>query len=88
MITGTPKPIDEVLSMIEAYNKIIVAGCYGCVTVCRVGGDKEVQVLSSTLRLAREAAGRPVEIKEVCLERQCDPNILSPCAPTSRIIRR
>jgi ferredoxin len=81
MITGTPKPIDEVLSMIEAYNKIIVAGCYGCVTVCRVGGDKEVQVLSSTLRLAREAAGRPVEIKEVCLERQCDPEYLEPMRP-------
>ena len=81
MITGTPKPIEEILEMVEPYDNIIVAGCFGCVTVCRVGGDKEVQVLSSTLRLAREAAGKKLEIKEVCLERQCDPEYLEPMRP-------
>lgn len=81
MITGTAKPIEEILEMIEPYDKIIVAGCFGCVTVCRVGGEKEVQVLASTLRLAREAGGRPLEIREVCLERQCDPEYLEPMRP-------
>ena len=81
MITGTPKPIEEILEMLEPYDNIIVAGCFGCVTVCRVGGDKEVQVLSSTLRLAREAAGKKIEIREVCLERQCDPEYLEPMRP-------
>ncbi len=81
MITGTPKPIEEILEMLEPYDNIIVAGCFGCVTVCRVGGDKEVQVLSSTLRLAREAAGKKIEIKEVCIERQCDPEYLEPMRP-------
>lgn len=81
MITGTPKPIEEILEMIESYDKIIVVGCYGCVTVCRVGGEKEVQVLASTIRLAREAGSRPIEIKEVCLERQCDPEYLEPMRP-------
>lgn len=81
MITGTPKPIEEILEMLEPYRKIVVAGCYGCVTVCRVGGEKEVQVLSSTLRLAREAKGTPLEIKEVCLERQCDPEYLEAFRP-------
>ncbi|MBT8346362.1 MAG: methylenetetrahydrofolate reductase C-terminal domain-containing protein [Desulfofustis sp.] len=81
MITGTPKPIEEILEMLEPYNNIVVAGCFGCVTVCRVGGDKEVQVLSSTLRLAREAAGKKIEIREVCLERQCDPEYLEPMRP-------
>ena len=81
MITGTPKPIEEILEMLEPYDNIIVAGCFGCVTVCRVGGDKEVQVLSSTLRLAREAAGKKIEIREECLERQCDPEYLEPMRP-------
>ncbi len=81
MITGTPKPIEEILEMLEPYDNIIVAGCFGCVTVCRVGGDKEVQVLSSTLRLAREASGKKIEIREVCLERQCDPEYLEPMRP-------
>jgi len=81
MITGTPKPIDEILAMLEPYKRIVVAGCFGCVTVCRVGGEKEVQVLSSSLRLAREAKDRKLEIKEVCLERQCDPEYLEALRP-------
>lgn len=81
MITGTPKPINEVLEMLAPYNRVVVAGCFGCVTVCRVGGEKEVQVLSSSLRLAREAQGNKIEIKEVCLERQCDPEYLELLRP-------
>ncbi len=81
MITGTPKPIEEILEMIEPYDNIIVAGCHGCVTVCRVGGHKEVEVLSSTLRLAREAAGRKIEIHELSLERQCDPEYVETMRP-------
>jgi len=81
MITGTPKPIEEILEMVEPYDNIIVAGCHGCVTVCRVGGEKEVQVLASTLRLAREASGRKIAIKEVSLERQCDPEYVELMRP-------
>ena len=81
MITGTPKPIDEILEMVAPYDNIIVAGCHGCVTVCRVGGQKEVEVLSSTLRLARESDGKKIEIKELSLERQCDPEYVESMRP-------
>lgn len=81
MITGNQKPLEDILSMVESCDKIIVAGCYGCVTVCRVGGDKEVQVLSSAMRLARESAGRPIEVREVTLERQCDPEYVETMRP-------
>jgi ferredoxin len=81
MIVGNAKPIEEVLSMIEPFDKLIVAGCNGCVTVCRAGGEKEVQILASALRLAREAQGRPVEIREVTLERQCDPEYVELMRP-------
>lgn len=81
MITGTPKPIEEILEMVAPYDNIIVAGCHGCVTVCRVGGHKEVEVLSSTLRLAREAAGKEISIHEMSLERQCDPEYVESMRP-------
>lgn len=41
-------------------------------TVCSAGGQKEVDVLSSTIRLTREKDGNPIEIREENLERQCD----------------
>jgi ferredoxin len=78
MIIAEGKPIQEILAMIEPYDKIIVAGCKGCVTVCSAGGEKEVEILSSALRLARQVQGRPLEIKEVTLERQCDVEYLEP----------
>ena len=81
MITGEQKPLEELLSMVEPYERIAVVGCFGCVTVCRVGGEKEVQVLSSALRLARKAAGRHVEIREATLERQCDPEYVETLRP-------
>lgn len=41
-------------------------------TVCSAGGQKEVEVLSSTIRLAREKDENPIEVREENLERQCD----------------
>lgn len=78
MIIGEGKPIKEILAMIENYSKIILAGCKGCVTVCSAGGEKEVGILSSALSMARENQGKPIAIKEVTLERQCDPEYLEP----------
>lgn len=73
MIVGTGKPIEEILQIIEPFEKIIIAGCKGCVAVCAAGGEKEVGLLASEIRLARKRDGRRIEIREVTLERQCDP---------------
>jgi ferredoxin len=73
MIVADRKPLEELLEMIKDANKILLVGCKGCVTVCNVGGTKEVGILASTLKIARKKEGRPLEVDEMTLERQCDP---------------
>jgi ferredoxin len=73
MIVADRKPLEEILGMIKDCNKILVIGCKGCVTVCNVGGSKEVGILAATLKIARKKEGRPLIVDERTLERQCDP---------------
>jgi ferredoxin len=73
MIVAQGKPITDILEMIEPHDRIILVGCKGCVAVCAAGGEKEVGVLAAEIRLARKRDGREIEIREVTLERQCDP---------------
>ncbi|MDJ0782931.1 MAG: methylenetetrahydrofolate reductase C-terminal domain-containing protein [Desulfosarcinaceae bacterium] len=76
MIIADRKPLEEILEMIADVDNIMLVGCKGCVTVCNVGGLKEVQILSSSLKIARKKADRPLQIEEVLLERQCDPEYI------------
>jgi len=76
MIVADRKPIGEILDMVRDFKKILLVGCKGCVTVCNVGGAKEVGILASTLRIARSKEGNPLEVVEKTLERQCDPEYI------------
>jgi len=80
MIVGDSKPLEEILSMIEGREKVLVLGCRGCVTVCNVGGEKEVGILATTLRIARKKAGQEPQVDEMTLERQCDPEYIEELA--------
>ncbi|UCF83926.1 MAG: methylenetetrahydrofolate reductase C-terminal domain-containing protein [Desulfobacteraceae bacterium] len=73
MIVADRKPLKEILEMIKDFKKILIIGCKGCVTVCNVGGSKEVGILASTLKTAQKKDGRLLEVDEKTLERQCDP---------------
>ena len=73
MIVAEPKPVKEILEMVQDFKKILIIGCKGCVSVCNVGGAKEVGVLASTIKIARKKSGSPMEVDEFLLERQCDP---------------
>ena len=72
MIVAEGKPIEKILEMIAPYKKVLIAGCRGCVTVCLTGGEKEVGVLASQVRMARSKDGAPIEVLEQTEERQCD----------------
>ena len=76
MIVADRKPITEILDMIKDYKKILIVGCRGCVTVCNVGGTKEVEILASAIKIARKKEENPIEIDEKTLERQCDPEYI------------
>jgi len=72
MIVAEKKPIEEIIEGIKDYQKILIAGCNECVTVCEAGGKKEVGILASALRMYFMNQGKTVEIDEITLERQCD----------------
>jgi len=72
MITATRKPFAEIAAMLEPFERVLVLGCGTCVTVCMAGGEKEVGILASTLRLADREKGRKREVVEATIERQCD----------------
>lgn len=72
MIVADQKPLNEILKMVQKHNKIFIIGCNGCVTVCNAGGLREVEILSSSIKLARKKQGNDIEIDIKVLERQCD----------------
>jgi len=72
MIIAERKPMEEIKQLIAPYKKVLVAGCETCVAVCWAGGEKEVGILASQLRLARRAEGSEISVLEATVERQCE----------------
>jgi ferredoxin len=82
MIVADRKSLEEILAMVADNNKILIVGCKGCVTVCNVGGLKEVEILTASLKIARKKAGNHMDIDIQVLERQCDTEYVAELSET------
>ena len=86
MIVAERKSIPELLEILQAHSRVLVLGCGTCVTVCLAGGEREVSIISSALRIAAKLKGLPLEIDELTIERQCDNEFLQEVAePASKV---
>ena len=73
MIVAEQKPLDEIREMVSPFKKLLVLGCGTCVTVCFAGGEKEVGILASSLRMAGAVDGQhDAEFAEATVTRQCE----------------
>jgi len=72
MIVAQRKSIPDLMEMLEGKRKVLVLGCGTCVTVCLAGGEREVSIISSSLRISSRLKGIPLEVEELTIERQCD----------------
>lgn len=72
MIVAERKPFDEIKEMLTGYHRVLILGCGTCTTVCFAGGEKQVGILASELRMARKLDGDPIEIVERTVQRQCE----------------
>ncbi len=82
MIIAERKPFKEIQEAVAPYEHVLIVGCGTCVAVCLAGGEKEVGLLASQLKLARKLAGQNGRIGEVTVERQCDREFIQPLRDT------
>lgn len=80
MIVAEPKPIAEVADLIKDCRHVLIVGCGACVTVCQAGGEKEVEVLASALRIMWKTQGKDGTIDTQTIVRQCEPEYVAELA--------
>jgi len=83
MIVASRKPISEIKQVLARHDKVLFVGCGTCVTVCLAGGEREVGIMSYAMRMARRLDGRPIEIEQVTIERQCENEFIQELAPAA-----
>src|ERR1035437_1211238 len=73
MIVADRKKVPEIRQMIEKHQRVLLVGCGTCVTVCLAGGEREVGILGSALRMALRVKGHAdITVDECTIERQCE----------------
>lgn len=84
MVKATLKPPAEIITILRDYARILNVGCGGCVSVCLVGGQREVDILNRQLENALRLEGLARQVDGTTLERQCNPQFLAGMADRLR----
>ncbi len=72
MIVAEQKPLAEIMEMTAGAGNVLVLGCGTCVTVCFSGGDKEAEILASSLRMKSQLGGSSQQVTHATVQRQCE----------------
>jgi len=72
MIVAERKAFDQIWNSVKDLKSVLILGCGTCVAVCQAGGEKEVGLLASELRIKSRIEGKEMKIGEATIERQCD----------------
>ena len=82
MIVADRKNVREIRDMIKKHKRVLLVGCGTCVTVCLAGGEREVGIHGSALRMALKLDGHgDVVVDECTIERQCEDAFIDILAP-------
>jgi len=82
MIVADRKSVGRIRDMIKDHDRVLLVGCGTCVTVCLAGGEREVGILGSALRMALKLVARPnVVVDECTIQRQCEDAFIDGLAP-------
>jgi len=76
MIVAEIKPFEEIKNILKDCKKVLVLGCGSCVSVCMSGGEKQVELLASAIRIAGKLEGKEIIVGEKTILRQCDPEFV------------
>jgi ferredoxin len=73
MIVADRKKVSEIRDMVKHHHRVLLVGCGTCVTVCLAGGEREVGILGSAVRMALRLQDHgDVVVDECTIERQCE----------------
>jgi len=78
MIVAEQKPLQEIKELVGDAQDVLVVGCGTCVTVCFAGGEREAQILSSSLRMSSKLDEHPQHVTDITVQRQCEWEYIDP----------
>jgi ferredoxin len=84
MIVGERKTFEQIWNSVKDLKSVLILGCGTCVSVCQAGGEKEVGLLASELRMKIQIEGKQIKLGEVTIERQCDREFFDSIKETSK----